>query len=116
MPADRTEIAVVIPCFRVKSHVLSVISAIGPEVARIYVVDDACPEGSGRYVEEACDDERVRVLYREENGGVGAAVISGYRQAVSDGARVIVKLDGDGQMDPSLVSRFARPIQSGAAD
>ena len=116
MPADRTEIAVVIPCFRVKSHVLSVISAIGPEVARIYVVDDACPEGSGRYVEEACDDERVQVLYREENGGVGAAVISGYRQAVSDGARVIVKLDGDGQMDPSLVPRFARPIQSGAAD
>ena len=109
-------VAVVIPCFRVKKHVLAVIDAIGPEVSRIYVVDDACPEGSGAYVEESSKDERVQVLYRERNGGVGAAVVTGYRQAMADGADVIVKIDGDGQMDPGLVPRFVRPILAGEAD
>ena len=39
-------IAVVIPCFQVKKHILNVIGAIGPEVTKIYVVDDKCPEES----------------------------------------------------------------------
>ena len=116
MNAAPPRVAVVIPCFRVKKHVLAVIDAIGPEVARIYVVDDACPEGSGAHVEESSRDERVQVLYRERNGGVGAAVVTGYRQAVADGADVIVKIDGDGQMDPGLVPRFVRPILAGEAD
>ncbi len=114
-PEGRT-VAVVIPCFRVKKHVLAVIDAIGPEVSRIYVVDDACPEGSGAHVDESSKDERVQVLYHERNGGVGAAVVTGYRQAVADGAEVIVKIDGDGQMDPGLVPRFVRPILAGEAD
>ena len=42
-------IAVVIPSYRVKKHILSVIAGIGPEVSRIYVVDDRCPEGSGKF-------------------------------------------------------------------
>ena len=79
-------IAVVIPCFRVKNQIETVLGGIGPEVSRIYVVDDACPESTGKYVEEAVDDERIRVLYHEQNGGVGAAVITGYRQAAADGA------------------------------
>jgi hypothetical protein len=40
-------ICVVIPCFRVSGQILRVLSRIGPEVLRIYVVDDCCPEGSG---------------------------------------------------------------------
>jgi hypothetical protein len=47
---------------------------------------------------------------------VGGAVITGYRAAVRDGADIIVKLDGDGQMDASLIPYFIEPIQSGDAD
>ena len=79
-------VAVVMPCYRVAAQVLGVISRIGPEVAIIYVVDDACPEGSGELVRQACDDPRVRVLMHAENGGVGAAVITGYGAALADGA------------------------------
>jgi glycosyltransferase involved in cell wall biosynthesis len=111
-----SSIAVVIPCFRVKKHISAVIGSLGSEVSRIYVVDDACPEATGKFVEETVDDDRVQVLYQEQNGGVGAAVIAGYRQAVADGAAVIVKIDGDGQMDPALIPRFVRPIVTGEAD
>ncbi len=109
-------IAVVVPCFKVRDQVLGVLAGIGPEVSRIYVVDDACPQKSGLRVEEECRDPRVEVLRHEVNRGVGAAVVTGYRRALEDGAEVLVKLDGDGQMDPSLVPRFVRPILEGEAD
>lgn len=109
-------IAVVIPSYRVTRHILGVIAGIGPEVGRIYVVDDKCPDGSGKLVREACQDPRVTVLEHDANQGVGGAVISGYRAAIADGARVIVKLDGDGQMDASLIPSFVAPILAGEAD
>lgn len=109
-------LAVVIPCYRVKHHVLQVIAGIGPEVNVIYVVDDACPDGSGRFVAAECCDPRVRVLYHEVNCGVGGATITGYRQAIRDGADVIVKLDGDGQMDPLHIPMLVSPVINGVAD
>jgi dolichol-phosphate mannosyltransferase len=114
--ASNIQIAVVVPCYKVTRHVLEVISAIGPEVARIYVVDDKCPDGSGNYAEANCKDPRVVVLRHEINQGVGGAVMTGYRAAIEDGVDIIVKVDGDGQMDPSLIPNFIEPILAGEAD
>ncbi len=113
-PAPR--IAVVIPSYRVRAHVLDVIARIGPEVEAIYVVDDACPEDSGKFVEENVTDPRVMVLRNPINLGVGGATLAGMRQAAADGADVVVKIDGDGQMDPGHVPSFAGVILSGEAD
>jgi dolichol-phosphate mannosyltransferase len=110
------KISVVIPCFRVTTHILSVIERIGQEVSRIYVVDDCCPDRSGYFVEQNCTDSRVVVLRNEKNLGVGGAVLAGYKAAISDGADVIIKIDGDGQMDPSLLPRFIAPLLKGDAD
>lgn len=115
MQATET-IAVVIPSYKVTRHVLGVIAGIGPEVSRIYVVDDKCPDGSGKLVREQCADPRVTVLEHEVNQGVGGAVITGYRAALADGARVIVKVDGDGQMNPALIPDFVAPLLAGEAD
>jgi glycosyltransferase involved in cell wall biosynthesis len=109
-------IAVVIPSYKVCGHVLGVIGGIGPEVSRIYVVDDCCPEDSGGVVERNCADPRVSVLRNTENLGVGGATMAGYRAALADGMDIIVKVDGDGQMDPALIPEFVTPITAGAAD
>lgn len=114
--ATSHRVAVVVPSYRVTRHVLSVIEAIGPEVWRIYVVDDCCPDRSGELVRNQCTDPRVVVLFNEENQGVGGAVMTGYLAAVRDGADVIVKIDGDGQMDPSLIPSFVGPVLAGEAD
>lgn len=110
------KVAVVIPCYRVRKHILDVLEAIPASVSRIYVVDDCCPEDSGAWVEEQCRDERVQVLRNPENRGVGGAVITGYRQAIEEQMDIVVKVDGDGQMDPRLIPGFTRMIRQGRAD
>ena len=109
-------IAVVIPSFRVTKHILKVLEAIPAEVWRIYVVDDACPEHSGQLVQTHCRDPRVVVLQHAQNGGVGRAVMTGDQAAINDQADIIVKLDGDGQMNPALIPILVEPIMLGEAD
>jgi glycosyltransferase involved in cell wall biosynthesis len=109
-------IGVVIPSYKVRNHILQVIASMGPEVERIYVVDDCCPEKSGDFVEANCTDPRVIVVRHEQNQGVGGAVLSGYRAAIADDVEIIVKVDGDGQMDPALIPDFVAPIVLGEAD
>ncbi len=112
----RSKIAVVIPCYRVAAHILDVLAAVGPEITAIYVVDDACPEASGRLVEEHCRDPRVTVVYQPQNSGAGGATLAGFMRAYRDGADVTVKLDGDGQMDPARIPALVRPLLEGHAD
>lgn len=116
--ADNREmtVSVVIPSYKVKDHILGVISRIGPRVCKIYIVDDCCPVQSGAFVEANCRDPRIHVLYNKKNLGVGGATMAGYRQALADGMDIVVKIDGDGQMDPALIYSFIKPIEKGAAD
>ncbi|NQU59285.1 MAG: glycosyltransferase family 2 protein [Rhodospirillales bacterium] len=113
---DAPIIAVVIPCYRETTHVLDVIKAIGAEVSRIIVVDDACPNNTGAHVKSHCTDKRVEVLIHEKNTGVGGATMSGYKRAIEGDAEIIVKVDGDGQMDPSLIPELIAPLLEGVAD
>lgn len=110
------KIAVVIPAYKVSKHILQVLNEIGKDVDAIYVIDDACPENSGKLVSSKNKDKRVKVLTHKINQGVGGAVLTGYKAALDDGADVIVKLDGDGQMDPALISDLVDPIVAGKAD
>lgn len=110
------KIAVVIPCYKAREHVSDVIKGIADDVWRIYVVDDCCPDGTGNHVKTSAEDPRVRVIFNTENLGVGGAVLAGYQTAIADGADVIVKIDGDGQMDPGMIPRFTAPILKGQAD
>lgn len=109
-------VAVVIPSYKVTRHILSVIGSVDARVSTIYVVDDKCPDGSGALVQRECTDTRVKVIFHEQNAGVGGAVISGYLQALADEMDIVVKIDGDGQMDPTLLTDFIAPIERGEAD
>src|SRR3981189_2183988 len=115
MNAPKT--AVIIPCYRVQSKILDVIARIEADVAAIYVVDDACPLRVGDLVEKEVGDPRgVGVIRGAHNGGVGAATMPGMAAAAADGADILVKIDGDGQMDPALIRSLVRPLLRGEAD
>jgi glycosyltransferase involved in cell wall biosynthesis len=109
-------IAVIVPCYRVGDAVVQVVQDALEFADAVYCVDDACPENSGQLVESAVDDARLTVIFAESNGGVGSAMKAGYQAALDDDHDILVKLDGDGQMDPALIPRFTAPIRDGSAD
>ncbi len=112
----KPRVAVVIPCYKVSRSILQVLAAIGKDVDSIYVVDDGCPENTGDLVIQNCVDPRVQVIHHQRNQGVGGATITGYYQAIAAGAEIIIKLDGDGQMDPAYIPALIAPILAGNAD
>jgi dolichol-phosphate mannosyltransferase len=113
----RLPVAVVVPCYKVeRQHISAVIEGLRGLVARIYVVDDCCPLRTGAYVRDTWPGEVVTVLFHQSNQGVGGAVITGYRQALADGHDIIVKMDGDNQMDPAHLPALVAPLLLGEAD
>ena len=100
----------VIPCYRTERRVLEVLTEIPTFVDHIFCVDDACPEGIGDVIEREVDDARVKVVRHDENQGVGGATITGYEAALDAGATIVVKMDGDGQIDLADMERIIRPM------
>ena len=113
---SKPTVAVVIPVFKVKSKILEVINSVGPEVDFIIVVDDACPELSGQHVQDHNADPRVIIIRHETNQGVGGAVKTGYKRALELGCEIMIKVDGDGQMDASKIIDLITPILTNQSD
>ena len=109
-------IAVVIPAYKVKKQILQVVNGLDKTVSKIIVVDDQCPEQSGKYLEENFYDDRLEVIYHQVNQGVGGAVVSGYKRSLELGAEIVVKMDGDGQMDVHYMNSLITPLLENKAD
>ncbi|MCL6741397.1 glycosyltransferase family 2 protein [Sphingomonas sp. RB56-2] len=110
-------IAVVIPCFNVGQTIATVVETIPGDIWRIYCVDDCSRDDTQSVITHfSKTDSRIRGIWRERNGGVGAAFMDGLTKAIGDGAEIIVKVDGDGQMNGAFVNEFAAPIVEGEAD
>jgi dolichol-phosphate mannosyltransferase len=60
--------------------------------------------------------DRILLVRHSVNLGVGGAVCSGYARALELGAEIVVKMDGDGQMDARYLRRLIAPIVQGDAD
>lgn len=106
-------IDIVIPAYRVAADIPDVVEAAlcCDWVRQVVVVDDACPDKSGVIVQEKFgDNQRVIVLTHDANMGVGGAMITGYRHAFDSGADIVLKVDGDGQMNPADGKRLVAPI------
>jgi len=110
------KIGVVIPSYKVSKQIGNVLEKLKPFDYQVYVVDDKCPENTGDFVEEKFNYDNVKVLYNEINLGVGGAVKRGYKEALDDNCDIVVKLDGDGQMNPDLVPNLVLPILNNEAD
>ena len=110
-------IAAVIPCYRVEREIQSVLQAVPPYIEHIIVVDDASPDSSADLVTAAAQrDDRILLIHHPSNQGVGGAMVTGYQKALELEAQVVVKIDGDGQMDMVQLPRLLQPLIEGKAD
>ena len=73
-----------------------------PAGARVLVVDDSSPDGTGRIADRlAAEYEEVFVLHRPEKQGLGPAYIAGFHRALEAGARLVAQMDADFSHDPA---------------
>jgi len=114
---DKYSIAAVIPCYRVEREIRSVLQTVPACIKHIIVVDDASPDASAELAAvSAKKDKRITLIHHPSNQGVGGAMVTGYRTALGLGAQIVVKIDGDGQMDMERLPDLLRPLIEGRAD
>ena len=117
MNFSKFKITLVIPAYRVERDVQEVLRGIPAYIKTIIVVDDASPDSGADLVAAAAKrDKRIILIRHEQNQGVGGAMVTGFRKALELGAEIVIKLDGDGQMDPAYIPALVRPLIDGAAD
>jgi len=110
-------LAVVIPAYRVAGEIETVINELPEYLKHIIVVDDASPDHTSELVEAlAKRDRRIVLIRHEQNQGVGGAMLTGFQKALELGAQVIVKIDGDHQMDSTYIPAMVAPLLQGKAD
>jgi glycosyltransferase involved in cell wall biosynthesis len=110
------KIALVIPCFKSKKTILAILKKIDKSVKKILIIDDCCPEKTGRYIISKVKDSRIQVIFNKKNLGVGGAVLTGFKFLKYQNIDVIVKLDSDGQMNPENIIGLIKPILLSKAD
>jgi glycosyltransferase involved in cell wall biosynthesis len=108
-------VAVVVPAYREEALIGATLGGIPGFVDRVYVVDDASPDGTGERA-RSFGDSRVVVIGHERNQGVGAAILTGYERAFADGTDVTCVMAADNQMDPADLESLVRPVARGEVD
>jgi glycosyltransferase involved in cell wall biosynthesis len=106
-------ISVVIPTYKVINQIEEVVKNLPPFIDNIIVVDDKCPVNSFELVKKR---NKVIVVNHSENLGVGGAVVSGYKKAIEVHSDIVVKVDGDGQMDSGYIKSLIIPLVENKAD
>jgi glycosyltransferase involved in cell wall biosynthesis len=112
---DGARVAVVVPAHDEERLIGETISGIPAFVDRIYVVDDESRDGTAERA-RASGDTRVDVVSHEQNRGVGAAIVTGYKRAAADGCDVVCVMAGDNQMDPADLETLVAPVARGEVD
>ena len=108
------KVAVCIPAHNEEKHIKNVVTTIPSFVDLIVVVDDHSSD-STLNVLESIEDKRLVVIHHTENRGVGGSTISAQMIACKHEADIIVRMDGDEQMDPRYISTLLDPIILGVA-
>jgi glycosyltransferase involved in cell wall biosynthesis len=108
-------VGVVVPAFDEERLVAETIRGIPAFVDRIFVVDDASRDDTAARAEDA-EDPRVRILRHERNLGVGAAIATGYRQALDEQIDVTCVMAADNQMDPTELESLVAPVARGEVE
>ena len=108
------KIAVVIPAYRVEPQIGAVLDQMPDCVDRVFVVDDASPDHLAEQITGRGD--RFSLIRHEKNRGVGGATVTGIQAALAENCDIVVKCDGDGQMDPRHIPALVNPLLAGVAN
>ena len=116
MYKDKT-IAVVVPCYNEETQIERVIKTMPEFVDKIVVIDDFSDDRTAEIVESlAKTDSKIELIKETQNRGCGGALAAGYIWARNNDFDIVVRMDGDGQMDPSELKLLLNPVVNGETD
>ena len=114
------KIGVVVPAYNEEKLIGRVIETMPGFVDRIIVVDDRSRDRTRDIVREYQEKDeyhdRLVLIAPKENGGVGRAIVLGYKFAIEDGLEVAAVMAGDAQMDPDELPEVIGPVVRDEAD
>ncbi|MBU3966634.1 MAG: glycosyltransferase [Euryarchaeota archaeon] len=112
---DMYDIGVVVPAYNEELLIEETINGIPKYVNKIYIIDD-CSRDRTPEIIKGMTDPRIVSIRHEKNKGVGAAIVTGYKQALEDNMDIVAVMAGDNQIDPEQLPRLLMPIIEGKAD
>jgi dolichol-phosphate mannosyltransferase len=109
---------VCLPTYDERENLEQMLRALGGVLRdgdRVLVVDDRSPDGTGELADRLAEElPFVDVLHRERKEGLGPAYLAGFRQALADGAELVLEMDCDFSHDPNDVPRLIAAAEGGA--
>ena len=110
----RGALLVVIPAFNEEASVGDVVRAVRSVLpgTPVVVVDDGSVDGTSEVARQA----GAELLRLPHHLGLGGAVQTGYRFAFEHGYQCVVRVDSDGQHNPSQIPLLLEKLRSGEVD
>jgi glycosyltransferase involved in cell wall biosynthesis len=109
------KLSIIIPCYNESKTILSLIEAVkqAPVINKeIIIVDDGSNDGTRNILVDITDPQ-IRVIFHNTNQGKGAALRTGFREALGD---ICIVQDADLEYDPQEYPLIIQPILEGKAD
>lgn len=112
---QKIKLAIVIPAYQCKSTIDKTIEGVIDKAHLLIIVNDASTDKTLESVRK-WESNKVIVVSHQKNLGVGGAMKTGIQEALRRGAQIIVKMDGDNQMDPAYLDCLIKPLLEDRAD
>jgi glycosyltransferase involved in cell wall biosynthesis len=111
-------VAVIIPAYNEEKLIGEVIKRIPDYIDRVFIVDDCSRDNTYQVASRlaSMNSGHIQVIRHEQNGGVGKAIVTGYKASLRDNVDIAVIMAGDNQMDPLQLPRLLDPVVDGTAD
>jgi dolichol-phosphate mannosyltransferase len=109
-PKPKSAACLVLPTYDEAGNIERIVEAVLaklPSTARVLIVDDNSPDGTGDIADRiAASEQRVATIHRPNKEGLGPAYIEGFRRALADGAELVLEMDADFSHDPAYLPRL----------
>ncbi len=114
-PADTESVLVAVCTYNEASNLPELTSRIFAALpqAHLLIVDDNSPDGSGRWaIDQAVENQRLRVIIRENERGLGGAIKCAMQYAIDQDYTYLLNLDGDLSHAPESLPEMLGVMQN----
>ena len=110
-------VCIVVPAYNEEKLIAHTVTTLPDFIDHVVVVDDCSQDETCSIVEKlSSENNRVKLIRHEKNGGVGKAIGTGYIWCRENNIDIAVVMAGDGQMDPENLPDLLDPIVENRAD